>query len=56
LGNKNPSRNVGGAIVSSTPGTTRDRRECIGSIGGTKFKMVDTAGVDGERIGHLVGG
>jgi len=41
---------VGGAIVSATPGTTRDRRECIGRIGGTVFKMVDTAGVDGERI------
>lgn len=56
VGNKNPSRNVGGAIVSSTPGTTRDRRECIGNIGGIKFRMLDTAGVDGERIGHLVGG
>ena len=35
------------------PGTTRDRRECYGRIGGTVFKLVDTAGVDGERIGHL---
>lgn len=40
----------GGAIVSSTPGTTRDRRECIGRIGGTYFRLVDTAGVDGQRI------
>lgn len=40
----------GGAIVSATPGTTRDRRECIGRIGGTYFTLVDTAGVDGERI------
>lgn len=44
---------VGGAIVSPVPGTTRDRRECIGRIGGTTFRLVDTAGVDGERIGHL---
>jgi GTP-binding protein len=42
--------NSGGAIVSSTPGTTRDRRECIGRIGGTYFTLVDTAGVDGRRI------
>jgi len=46
----------GGAIVSSTPGTTRDRRECIGRIGGTKFTLVDTAGVDGERISLLTEG
>lgn len=43
----------GTAIVTSIPGTTRDRRECYGRIGGTIFRMVDTAGVDGERIGHL---
>ena len=36
--------------MSSTPGTTRDRRECIGRIGGTYFSLVDTAGVDGKRI------
>lgn len=36
--------------MSSTPGTTRDRRECIGRIGGTYFTLVDTAGVDGERM------
>lgn len=41
---------LGGAIVSSTPGTTRDRRECIGSIGGTTFRLVDTAGIDGHRM------
>ena len=41
---------VGGAIVSSTAGTTRDRRECIGRIGATIFQLIDTAGVDGERI------
>ena len=54
VGHKNPSNRPGGAIVSSTPGTTRDRRECIGRIGGTTFRLVDTAGVDGEKIGHLV--
>jgi len=42
-----------GAIVSSTPGTTRDRRECIGRIGDIKFNLVDTAGVDADRI-HLL--
>ena len=36
--------------MSATPGTTRDRRECIGRIGGTTFRLVDTAGVDGQRI------
>ena len=54
VGHKNPSSRPGGAIVSSTPGTTRDRRECVGRIGGTTFRLVDTAGVDGEKIGHLV--
>ncbi len=53
VGHDHPSRRDGGAIVSSTPGTTRDRRECIGRIGGTYFTLVDTAGVDGERIDLL---
>jgi GTP-binding protein len=46
------SRGGGGgtAIVSAVPGTTRDRRECIGRIGGTYFRLMDTAGVDGERL------
>ena len=43
----------GAAIVSAEPGTTRDRRECIGRIGGTYFRLMDTAGVDGERLDHL---
>jgi GTPase len=38
------------AIVSSVPGTTRDRRECIGRIGGTYFRLMDTAGVDCARL------
>ncbi|GKY99877.1 hypothetical protein MPSEU_000941400 [Mayamaea pseudoterrestris] len=41
---------AGGAIVSQVPGTTRDRRECIGRIGGTYFRLLDTAGVDGDRL------
>ncbi len=53
IGHDHPSSRDGGAIVSSTPGTTRDRRECIGRIGGTYFTLVDTAGVDGERIDLL---
>jgi GTP-binding protein len=40
----------GGAIVSPEAGTTRDRRECWGRIGGTEFRLMDTAGVDGDRI------
>ena len=40
----------GGAIVSHIPGTTRDRRECWGRIGGTDFTLMDTAGIDGEII------
>ena len=47
------SRNGAGAIVTNVPGTTRDRRECYGRIGGTVFRLVDTAGVDAERIGYL---
>lgn len=56
IGHKNLSDREGGAIVSSTPGTTRDRRECIGRIGGTYFTLVDTAGVDSERIDLLTSG
>lgn len=56
IGHNNPSDRQGGAIVSSTPGTTRDRRECIGRIGDTFFTLVDTAGVDSERIDLLVTG
>lgn len=49
----NSAKTNTGAIVTDVPGTTRDRRESFGRIGGTYFRMVDTAGVDGERIGHL---
>jgi len=44
----------GDAIVSPVAGTTRDRRECWGRIGGTGFVLMDTAGVDGDRIRALV--
>ena len=40
----------GMAIVSKVPGTTRDRRTGIGRIGGVFFKLMDTAGIDGERL------
>lgn len=40
----------GEAIVSPIPGTTRDRRECWGRIGGIEFILMDTAGIDGDRI------
>lgn len=36
--------------MSDIPGTTRDRRECLGRIGDTTFKLIDTAGIDGQRI------
>ena len=50
IGYRSPSKRSGGAIVTPVAGTTRDRRECIGSIGGVYFRLIDTAGVDGERI------
>lgn len=50
FGGKSKGQVRGGAIVSSTPGTTRDRRESIGRIGPCYFRMLDTAGVDGDRL------
>eukprot|EP00581_Thalassiosira_minuscula_P006672 CAMPEP_0183702732 /NCGR_PEP_ID=MMETSP0737-20130205/746_1 /TAXON_ID=385413 /ORGANISM="Thalassiosira miniscula, Strain CCMP1093" /LENGTH=595 /DNA_ID=CAMNT_0025929399 /DNA_START=233 /DNA_END=2019 /DNA_ORIENTATION=- len=50
IGYRHPSKRSGGAIVTPVAGTTRDRRECIGRIGGTYFRLIDTAGVDGEKI------
>ena len=50
IGYRSPSKRSGGAIVTPVAGTTRDRRECIGRIGDTFFRLVDTAGVDGEKI------
>ena len=43
----------GDAIVSPIAGTTRDRRECWGRIGGVDFTLMDTAGVDSDRIQAL---
>ena len=34
IGYRSPSKRSGGAIVTPIAGTTRDRRECIGGIGG----------------------
>ncbi|KAL3827542.1 hypothetical protein ACHAXA_002039 [Cyclostephanos tholiformis] len=56
VGYRDPSKRAHGrAIVSHVAGTTRDRRECIGRLGGTYFRLVDTAGVDGERIDVSLG-
>ncbi len=38
------------AIVSSIPGTTRDRREGLARIGSVPFQIVDTAGVDKSSL------
>ena len=43
----------GNAIVSPIAGTTRDRRECWGRIASSTFKLMDTAGIDGDRIQAL---
>jgi GTP-binding protein len=47
IGRHPKSRYSGMAIVSQVPGTTRDRRECIGRIGTVHFRLFDTAGVEG---------
>jgi GTP-binding protein len=44
------SSSNGNAIVSPIANTTRDRRQCRGRIGGTEFTLMDTAGVNGDRI------
>jgi predicted GTPase len=36
-------------------GTTRDRRERIGRLGDITFRLVDMAGVDGEKLGFAFG-
>lgn len=55
VGYRSPGRRAGGAIVTPVAGTTRDRRECVGRIGDATFRLVDTAGVDGERIDFAFG-
>ncbi|KAG7342903.1 GTP-binding protein EngA [Nitzschia inconspicua] len=47
------STSYGHAIVSPVANTTRDRRECWGRIGGTTFRLMDTAGIDGPRLQTL---
>lgn len=41
--------------MTPVAGTTRDRRECIGRIGDTYFRLIDTAGVDGEKLDVALG-
>lgn len=41
--------------MTPVAGTTRDRRECIGRIGNVTFRLVDTAGVDGEKLDFAFG-
>jgi len=53
LGHNLSSSLGSGAIVSAIPGTTRDRRECVGRIGGIFFTLIDTAGVNGIKISLL---
>jgi GTP-binding protein len=50
-GGKQPGAPRGGvALVSAVPGTTRDRRQATGRIGSVRFRLCDTAGVDGLRL------
>jgi GTPase len=41
------------AIVDDQPGVTRDRREGEGRLGGLRFRIFDTAGLDDARKGTL---
>jgi GTP-binding protein len=41
------------AIVDNTPGVTRDRREGGARLGDLQFRIVDTAGFEDARGGHL---
>jgi GTPase len=41
------------AIVDNTPGVTRDRREGDARLGDLQFRIVDTAGFEDARGGHL---
>ncbi|KAL7518911.1 hypothetical protein ACHAWX_006303 [Stephanocyclus meneghinianus] len=50
IGYRNPFKRSGGAIVNPVAGTTRDGRECIGRLGDITFRLVDTAGVNGEKL------
>jgi GTP-binding protein len=39
------------AVVHETPGVTRDRREFLADWSGTRFRLIDTGGVDREDEG-----
>ncbi len=41
------------ALVNDQPGLTRDRREGIADIGGLKFSVIDTAGLEKAETGTL---
>lgn len=43
------------ALVDDTPGVTRDRRLADASIGGLKFQVIDTAGLEEADPGSLEG-
>lgn len=39
------------AVVHETPGVTRDRKELLADWAGTRFRLIDTGGVDREDTG-----
>ena len=39
------------AVVHETPGVTRDRKELLADWAGTRFRLIDTGGVDREGTG-----
>ena len=39
------------AVVHETPGVTRDRKELLADWSGTRFRLIDTGGVDREDTG-----
>jgi GTP-binding protein len=41
------------ALVHETPGLTRDRREAEAEIGETKFRLIDTAGLEDAEEGSI---
>ncbi|HUB95457.1 MAG TPA: ribosome biogenesis GTPase Der [Stellaceae bacterium] len=41
------------ALVHDTPGVTRDRREAEAALGGLRFRIIDTAGLDEAAAGDL---
>ena len=41
------------AVVHETPGVTRDRKELLADWAGTRFRLIDTGGVDREDTGPV---